>query len=213
VAALESRGAGGDRAAGPRYRRLEPDERRAQILAVARRMFTELPYAEVSTTAIAKEAGVQRGLIHYYFGAKRDLFLTVVRELVSQMAYELPPLDLELPLDKLVDVCVGVFLDAAEANSAIWFAAIDAEGFGQDPELLRIVNRTKDSTVENILTVLRIERTDTVRMVLRTYSGLAEAATREWLQARSMSRAQVHTLLSRTLLMMITELAPALAEL
>jgi AcrR family transcriptional regulator len=210
VAALEPRDA---QAAGPRYRRLEPDERRAQILTVARRMFTELPYAEVSTTAIAREAGVQRGLIHYYFGAKRDLFLTVVRELVSQMAYEVPQVDLNLPLDTLLDLFVQVFLDAAEANSAIWFAAIDAEGFGQDPELLRIVTRVRDRTVENMLTVLRIEPTDTVRAVLRVYSGLAEAATRQWLQAKTLSRAQVHALLAGTLRTMITDVTPAIEAL
>lgn len=195
---------------GPRFRRLDRDERRGQILAVARRMFTELPYAEVATAAIAREAGVQRGLIHYYFGTKRELFLEVVRELTVSAAVEAPPLDRELPLDEMVDVCVELFLSAAEANATTWFAAVDAEGFGQDPELMRIVNKTRDLTVEHMLKVLRLpEPTDTLRAVLRTYSGLADAATREWLQQKTLGRAQVHALLARSLLLLITEIAPA----
>jgi AcrR family transcriptional regulator len=195
---------------GPRYRRLDRDERQEQILSVARRMFTELPYAEVSTTAIARETGVQRGLIHYYFGTKRELFLTVVKDLTAQVAYETPPIDENLDLDEIVAVCVRLFLDAAEANATTWFAAVDAEGFGHDPELVRIAAKTRDATVKRMLQVLRItEPTDTLRAVLRTYSGLADSATREWLQQRSLTRPQVHTLLASALLALITDIAPA----
>ena len=61
-------------------RRLEPDERREQILACGVRMFGERPYAAVSTTDLAKEAGVARGLINHYFRTKRDLYLAVVQK-------------------------------------------------------------------------------------------------------------------------------------
>ena len=55
-----------------------PDERGRQILAGARRLFGERPYAEVSTTEIARAADIARGLINHYFGTKRDLYLEVV---------------------------------------------------------------------------------------------------------------------------------------
>ncbi|GII02813.1 TetR/AcrR family transcriptional regulator [Planobispora takensis] len=196
--------------ASPRYRRLGRDERREQILAVARRMFTELPYTEVSTTAIAREAGVQRGLVHYYFGAKRELFLQVVRHLTATLATQLPPLPEGLLLEEMADLCVAHFLDAADANATTWFAAVDAEGFGQDPELMRIVNRTRDLTVEHLLKALRVPGpTDTLRAVLRAYSGLAEVATREWLQHKALNRAQAHTLLASSLLTLVRDIAPA----
>ncbi|TYB41130.1 TetR/AcrR family transcriptional regulator [Actinomadura chibensis] len=193
------------------YQRLSPDERRAQILAVARRMFTELPYAEVSTAAIARETGVQRGLIHYYFGTKRELFLRVVQGLTAEAALRAPPPDDRLTPAEAVELCVDLFLDTAERDATTWFAALDAEGFGQDPELLRIVNRFRDETVEHMLAVLRVpEPTDTLRAVLRVYSGLADAATRQWLQERTLDRGQVHTLLARSLLALVNDIAPAL---
>jgi hypothetical protein len=103
-------------------------------------MFTELPYAEVSTSAIAEETGVRRGLLH-------------------------------------------------------------------------IINRTRDLTVEHMLAVLRVESpTGTLRAVLRTYSGLADAATRQWLQEGTLDRGQVHTLLARSLLVLLTDIAPAVED-
>src|SRR3954452_11218080 len=66
----------------PRWRRLEPDERREQILDCAVRLFGERPYSAVSTTEIAQQAGVARGLLNHYFGTKRDLYLEVVRQMV-----------------------------------------------------------------------------------------------------------------------------------
>jgi AcrR family transcriptional regulator len=195
------------------YQRLAPDERRAQILDVARRMFTELPYAEVSTAAIARETGVQRGLIHYYFGTKRELFLRVVQGLTASAALQVPPVDERRTLPEAVELCVNLFLDTAERNATTWFAALDAEGFGQDPELLRIVNRFRDEAVEHMLAVLRVpEPTATLRAVLRTYSGLVDAATRQWLQEETLDREQVHTLLARTLLTLVSEIGPALEK-
>lgn len=195
--------------AGPRYRRLDRDERQKQILSVARRMFTEKPYAEVSTTEIAEAAGVRRGLIHYYFGAKRDLFLTVVRDVVARIAYDAPAIDPDLPPEEMLDLGVKMYLDASEANGSVWFAAIDAEGFGQDPEVLQILAQARDLTVEKVLAALRIPApSETMRALLRSYAGLAEAATREWLQRGTLSREQAHVLLAGSLRALLNDIAP-----
>lgn len=69
-------------APAPRWQRLTHDERRAQILDCARRLFSERQYDAVSTIEVAREAGVTRGLLHHYFGTKRELYLEVVRTLL-----------------------------------------------------------------------------------------------------------------------------------
>ena len=62
-----------------------------------------------------------------------------------------------------------------------------------------------------MLKLLRIPApTETLRAILRTYSGLVETATREWLQRKSLGREQVHTLLARSLLTLINDIAPAI---
>ncbi|MEK8174289.1 helix-turn-helix domain-containing protein [Streptomyces sp. M19] len=73
---------------------MEPDARRAEILAVARRRFGAHSYASVSTSDIAAEAGVARGLINHYFGGKRQLYLEVVRQMMvipASVSERLPP--------------------------------------------------------------------------------------------------------------------------
>ena len=52
----------------PKYHRLDPGQRREQILDAANALFAERAYDEVSIEDIAGAAGVTRGLVHHYFG-------------------------------------------------------------------------------------------------------------------------------------------------
>jgi AcrR family transcriptional regulator len=107
----------------PRWRRLEPDERREQILEHAVKLFSERPYAEVSTTDIARVTGVARGLINHYFGSKRGLYLEVVRRMLS-----VPTADKStLPSGSLrerVEFSVDWLLQVISARSKTWLAVL-----------------------------------------------------------------------------------------
>src|SRR6188508_3445538 len=70
--------------------RADGDERRRRILAAARRLFSGRGYSDVSTTEIAAEAEVARGLINHYFGTKRELYVEVVREMVRFRSQPVP---------------------------------------------------------------------------------------------------------------------------
>jgi AcrR family transcriptional regulator len=63
----------------PRRRRIAADERRAEITAVARRVFVRDGLA-ARTKDIAAEAGVDSALIYYYFRSKAELFEASVLE-------------------------------------------------------------------------------------------------------------------------------------
>src|ERR1700712_2802323 len=105
----------------PRWRRLQPDARREQILDCAVRLFGERPYAAVSTTDIARAAGVARGLLNHYFGTKRELYLAVVRQMVR-----LPGSDDIVAgtgsLRRRLERSVDWFLDAVAAQGAAFVA-------------------------------------------------------------------------------------------
>ena len=60
-------------------------ERARQIIAAAATVFERQGYANTSMKDIAQEAGVAQGLIHYYFGTKDDLVISVLRTHCSQM--------------------------------------------------------------------------------------------------------------------------------
>lgn len=55
------------------------DEKAQAILHAARRCLSEKGYAAATVAEIATEAGVSRGLLHYYFKSKEELLAQVVR--------------------------------------------------------------------------------------------------------------------------------------
>jgi len=200
--------------ANPRWRRLEPDERREQILAVAIRLFGERPYAAVSTSDIAEAAGVARGLLNHYFGTKRDLYLEVVRKLVV-----LPKLDEAVggvgPLKSRVERSVAWLLDVVSPNAATFVAVTGAEGVGDDPDIEQILRGADDLAARAVLETLGIgpdERTEEQRAAIRAYGGLVKSAIREWVRHETLTRAQVELLLSRALLAIARDVLPDLAD-
>ena len=198
-----------DAAGGPRRRRLEPDARREQILECAVQLFGERPYAAVSTTDIARAAGVARGLLNHYFGTKRELYLEVVRTLVT--ITDLPGADVQLtgPLRERVERSVDWFLDTVGAHARTFVVVTGAEGVGADPEIERILAAADDAAARRVLELVGLpaERAEH-RAVIRAYGGLVKAAMREWVRDGSLERADVRRLLARVLETIVRDVLP-----
>jgi AcrR family transcriptional regulator len=192
----------------PRWRRLEPDARREQILECATRLFGERPYAAVSTTDIAREAGVARGLLNHYFGTKRDLYLAVVRKLV--LLPEIDDVEVQTgPLKTRVQRSVDWFLDVVSVHAKAFVAVTGAEGVGDDPEIERILAEADDRAAGKVLqTVGLAPDVDGHRAVIRAYGGLVKAAVREWVRGETLTREQVHLLLSQALITIVRDVLP-----
>jgi len=85
-----------------------------KIIKAARRVFATFPYNATTTRMIAKEAGVDHPLIHYYFGSKEQLFTTILEKMYHEFHRAnlswleglegLPPSEgFSLYLDRLLD--------------------------------------------------------------------------------------------------------------
>ena len=190
----------------PARRRLDPDERRAQILACAIDMFGERPYAAVSTAELAQRAGVARGLINHYFGNKRDLYLAVVRRMVT-----LPrPSRMVMPTGtdrERVDASVAWLLDVIGEHGSTWVKVIGHEGIGDDPEVQRILDEADDAAAERLLDMVGLNgsrHSAELRAFVRSYGGMVKTAGREWITRGTLTRDQVHALLSDVLFTLIT---------
>ncbi len=183
-------------------RRLEPDARREQILAVAVHLFAERGYAEVSTTDVARAAGVARGLINHYFGTKKDLYLDVIRVMLTvprQTVDQLPAGDLATR----VDAIVAWFLDVVSHHSTSWLAAITAGGMAGDEDVDRVIAEAVDVAADSVLAALGYtDPGPALHAMARSYVGLATSTAQEWLRRGVLTRAQVHRLLTATLLSM-----------
>lgn len=87
----------GPRAAAPPP---EPDARE-RLIAAGYRVLSERGYDATTVKEVAREAGVNQGLVHYYFGSKDALLLAVTQEARQQFAAELRRLREETPPEQL----------------------------------------------------------------------------------------------------------------
>jgi AcrR family transcriptional regulator len=187
-------------------RRLEPDERREQILTCAMHLFGERPYSAVSTTDLAKQAGVARGLINHYFGTKRDLYLEVVRRMVTIPRFAVSQLP-EGSLETRVTAAVDWFLDGVSRNSTAWLAATG----GLDEDVEHILTEADETAADRVLEATGLA-SDAIelRAMVRSYGGMVKAACREWLVRKDLTRHQVRLVLTTALLALLREAAPRL---
>lgn len=189
-------------------RRLEADARRDEILRSAVRLFGDRPYGAVTTTDLAEAAGVTRGLIHHYFGTKRELYLEVVRAMVL-----VPNLDESVDpgsdMEERVSRSVDWFLDSVATHGSTYMAVTGTAG---DAEVEQILATADDIAARKVLRAVGVDVGEgeqaPQRAVVRAYCQLAKAAVREWLQAEALTRDQAHLLLARSLLALVADVLP-----
>lgn len=195
---------------GVRRQRLAPDARREQILLAAERLFAERPYADVATTAIAREAGVARGLLNHYFGDKRALYLEVVRRASLLPTLEEVPLPTGALPDR-VDEAVRWFLSSITPERATHLTVRAAEGVGEDAEVRAILDGAHDLAARRVLEMVGGDPDDTAaRAAVRAFGELARGAIREWSRDATLTREQAHLLLREALLTIVQRVLPAL---
>lgn len=116
-------------ATSPRKRvRREPHVARKLLLDVTEKLMSEEGYAAVSTRRVAKEAGVNAALVHYYYPATDDLFIALHQRMMDAAVDQLrAALDCENPLaaywefqSKRAQAALGVeFIALANHRKAI----------------------------------------------------------------------------------------------
>lgn len=178
--------------------RLAADERRGEILAAARRLFSERGFEAVSAAEVAAEAGVARGLINHYFGTKRELYVEVVREMVRVPPPPVPDyVQGATPEDRLAEAIDG-WVEMIWRNRETWLAALQTQGLG-DPEVAAIFEEAREGASAWMIAVLGLgpveEASPELLGVLRAYGGFAEAASVQWLVHRRLDRSQLTHLL------------------
>ncbi|MGY0489767.1 TetR/AcrR family transcriptional regulator [Streptomyces sp. WG-D5] len=196
-----------------RRRRMEPDARRAEILAVARRRFGTTAYASVSVSDIAAEAGVARALVNHYFGDKRQLYLEVVRQMMvipASVSERLP----RTTAEERLAVCVDRWLEVVERNRDMWLAAISMDSLG-DPEVDRIMLEGDEIATDRILEAAMMTDVtedagrEKLRAMIRAHSAMLKSASREWLERGTLTREDLQVILTRTVVHLLQTVFPA----
>jgi AcrR family transcriptional regulator len=129
-------------------------ERRQLIIDAARTLFATRPYDQVTTSAIAKNAGVAYGLIAHHFDNKRGLYLAVMNEIAVEIAaiHETPP-----PGDASIADRLRFALRAHVAyidEYSDGFIALLRGGLGADAEHQAAIERLRWMGAQRILLAL-----------------------------------------------------------
>lgn len=105
----------------PRHR-LDPAERRSQLLDVGARLFAAKPYDEVLMEDVAERAGISRALLYRYFPNKRDLFAAIYQQAADRLL-EQTELDPAVPAFEWVSAGLDAHIDYFVANRNTVLAA------------------------------------------------------------------------------------------
>lgn len=69
-------------------------ERRKHILDCAKQIFSEKGFHNASVSDIVDEAGIARGTFYLYFTGKRDIFDSLLEDLLAELRQRIKPIDL-----------------------------------------------------------------------------------------------------------------------
>jgi len=174
--------------ARPRPReRLDVDERRAQLVRLGVDLFASRAYDEVSIDELARAAGISKGLLYHYFPTKRDFYVATVRE-ASRNLVELTATPDDMPPLERARAGLDAYLDYVAAHAPA-YAALMRGGIGSDPEVVRIVDETRDLLCDRLLAGLPgVIATPLLRIALRGWIGFCEATSLEWIERREVAR-------------------------
>jgi AcrR family transcriptional regulator len=111
----------------PRRTAEESEATRAELVAVARRLFGERGYAKVNTEEIVAAAGVTRGALYHHFAGKEELFAAVYEQVEADLVAELAGIENAAtdPLDVL-HRGAAAFLEACRRPEVQRIALLDA---------------------------------------------------------------------------------------
>ena len=178
------------------WRRLSPEQRRAQIVDVTERLFSTRAYSEIGVADVARAAGVTPGLVYHYFETKEALFLAAF-EVRARELLEFCDWNPSLPFEQQVERGVRGYLDFVEAHGRAYVnifhgPALVEEGF------VRVSELTREIMVDRFVIALGARdpsRYPALRLSLRGYLGYSESIVLLWFENRVVPRASLEKML------------------
>ena len=166
---------------GAAYRRLDVDERRAQLLEVGTELFTKHSFEELSMAQIAREAGISKALLYHYFPSKEEFFKAALAEGAAELAQRTAPDD-SLPALDQVDASTEAFVSWIGDRGAAYMKLL--QSVGAVPELRETVTAIRDFTSARIIDGLvpEAERTPAKRAAVRAWLWFMDGVLLDWIE-------------------------------
>ncbi|HKB50034.1 MAG TPA: TetR/AcrR family transcriptional regulator [Solirubrobacterales bacterium] len=113
---------------------------------------------------VAREAGVSRGLLHYYFGTKERLLVEVVRRDAEIRVARLDePLGKAETVDDVIDVLLASLTDLIDNEPAFFLLLYELFSAGRrNPEIQHEVGQLFDRTRSHVAEILEVKEREGV---------------------------------------------------
>ena len=196
----------------PRPRvRLDTDQRRAQLLALAKRVFSETAYDDVAIDDLAQAAEISKGLLYHYFPTKRDLYVAGLREIADELVEAITSVPDHLSPVERARAGLEAYLDYIARHSKA-FVALMRGGIGSDPEVAAVVESVRTRLFGKFLSgspfASLLAGDARFETAVRGWIGFVEAASIDWCAHPRLSRTELRELLTQVLSQILLAVVP-----
>ena len=173
---------------------MAPEDRRAELLQVAREVFSRQSYAAVSLADVARAAQVTPPLVTFYFGTKSSLYTEVIRTAVADIGAGL----LDLPGPPSVErlhQSVRFYAEHARSHRASFLSLLRGGAEEALPEASELVESLRAQISAWIMQDLAVSTDGADRTIalvaVRGYLGYVDSTIAHWLALPEHEQARV----------------------
>ena len=195
--------------------RMSAADRRDKLVEAAIRVMTRDGVAKATTRAIASEAAMPLGVLHYAFRSKGELMAVVTKTIAQQSKTEIDAATLSGPTDDLFELVLGglcAYFEHVVTHPGQHLVTYELTTTAlRDPELEEVAKRQYDYYLEEneklvaaVAELVGVEFTDPIPVVSRFVFSVMDGLALNWLARGDEKEAhEVLKLTARTILAMV----------
>ncbi len=195
----------------PRRVRLDNDQRRAQLLGLAKSAFSDRAYDDVSIDDIAREAKISKGLLYHYFPTKRDLYVAGLSEIANELVQAVLSVPADLAPIERARAGLDAYLDHITRHSRA-FVSLMRGGIGSDPEVADVVENVRtqlaDTFIKDHPFAPVLAGNPRFETAVRGWIGFVEGMTIDWCIHPKLSRTDLRELMVQILFEIMKVVSP-----
>ena len=177
----------------PAYRRMDVDERRAQLLERGAELFTSHTYDELSMNKIAAEVGLSKALLYHYFPSKQAFFEETLSTWAERLRVSTEP-DPDLPPVEQLAKSLDGFLALVEENSVAYRNLMQSAT--AVPQIRELVEEVRRVTADRILEGIYSDGAPPkARVAVSGWLWFMDGACLAWIESRDLDREEMRDLL------------------
>ncbi len=172
-------------------RRLDPQQRREQLLDTGAALFAERPYEDVLMEDIAARAGVSRATLYHYYPNKQDLYVAMFKRASDRFLARVIP-DPQLPLAEQLATALEAHIQSF-VDHPFEAITINRGALSDDPAIQAIVAEELNVVGQRLVDQLVAEGClrDATEIAVEGWLAFVRAVCVKWIQSQNISRADL----------------------